>query len=154
MHNSREEKSPQAEAALGPAELKAVRKLLSTSSTTTTTNGDDARPATPAGLLHGVPSATRRRKSAPRIKSLFRFPSARTSDRNSAARGTLVRIASTWAFRVLARMGPRGRRPPVNKKPSFISSKSCHRIRLSAINGRNTPSPYPCILTGVFASVL
>jgi len=48
MYGSMEESTPAAEApALGPAELKAVRKLLSATSKTTT--GDDDRPA---GLLH------------------------------------------------------------------------------------------------------
>ena len=48
MYGSMEESTPAAEApALGPAELKAVRELLSATSKTTT--GDDARPA---GLLH------------------------------------------------------------------------------------------------------
>ena len=48
MYGSMEESTPAAEApALGPAELKAVRKLLSATSKATT--GDDDRPA---GLLH------------------------------------------------------------------------------------------------------
>ena len=59
---------------------------------------------------YSVPSATRRRRSAPRINRDL----ARTN-RNFAVRVILVRIASMWAFRVLARVGPRGRRPPVNK---------------------------------------
>ena len=45
MYGSMEESTPAAEApALGPAEVKFVRKLMATST------GDDARPA---GLLHG-----------------------------------------------------------------------------------------------------
>ena len=71
-------------------------------------------------LIDGlVASATRRRRSAPRIsRSLFRL-GARTNSRNFAVRVILVRIASMWAFRVLARVGPRGR-PPVNKPSLHI----------------------------------
>ena len=43
------------------------------------------------------------------FRSLFGVPT-----RKRPVRVILVRIASMWAFRVLARMGPRGR-PPVNK---------------------------------------
>ena len=68
---------------------------------------------------YSVPSATRRRRSALRIRSLFRVPSVRTNNRNFAARVILVRINSMWAFRVLARVGPRGRRLQVNNKLPF-----------------------------------
>ena len=46
MYGAMEESTPAAAPALGPAEIKFVRKLMATSKTTT---GDDDRPA---GLLH------------------------------------------------------------------------------------------------------
>ena len=69
-------------------------------------------------------SATRRRQSAPRINGGLFCPGARTNlAQNFAVRVILVRITSMWAFRVLARVGPRGRRLPVTNKPSFIPYK-------------------------------
>ena len=50
-------------------------------------------------LIDGlVASATRRRRSALRIRSLFRVPSVRTNNRNFAARVILVRINSIGLF--------------------------------------------------------
>ena len=73
---------------------------------------------------YSVPSATRRRQSAPRINGGLFCPGARTNlARNFAVRVILVRMASMWAFRVLARVGPRGRRPPVTNNPLFQSDQ-------------------------------
>ena len=70
---------------------------------------------------YSVPSATRRRQSAPRINGGLFCPGARTNlAQNFAVRVILVRITSMWAFRVLARVGPRGRRRPVTNQ-SFVT---------------------------------
>ena len=80
---------------------------------------------------YSVPSATRRRQSAPRINGGLFCPGARTNlARNFAVRVILVRMASMWAFRVLARVGRRGRRPPVTSNPCCNLTKgsvSCTR---------------------------
>ena len=63
-----------------------------------TMNGEDARPA---GLLHEPHELS--------TSTLAKLEAASDDQKDDGV------------VRAMARMGPRGRRPPVNNKPSFIS---------------------------------
>ena len=137
MYGSMEESPPAEAPALGPAELKAVRELLSATSKTAT--GDDARPA---GLLHepqelSTSTLTKLEAASDEVElqasvwdgSLFLF--------NPVA----GRSASVFAF---LRTGPRGW-PPVVKLFLYRTSLFSPERHIPTLNGP-TPGAAPNLL--------